>query len=926
MNTPNDFATMLREHMARAARTNHQLAQLTGIALRSIENWTSGKVRRPRLAADVLKLAQALDLDALETNLLLRTAGHPPLEALRAQAGQLADVSLQTLLATWLPPPVEPAEPHFATAIRHQLRPPVADFVGREAEASRLVTALQKALLQGSGAVISGLHGMGGIGKTELAYLLAHHLRAALPDAQLVLNLRGSSAAPLSPIQALQTVIRALEPEAQLEAQLDALQTRYRSALHGQRVLLIADDAADATQVRPLLPPQGCVLLVTSRQRFTLPGMLAINLEVLAEDEAVTLLRTLCERLSETDAQVLAGVCGYLPLALRVSGSILQINSALSTADYIRQLANERQRLAQLRDPDDPHLDVAASLVLSYARLEAASQTVFRQLGVFVAPFSTELAQQAVIVADGGELAPELHRLLRRNLVIYDAERERWRLHDLVRDLARQQLEAACEWEEVQWRYTRAVVVLARSIQDLYLAGSIPVALAQFDVERAHIDAARSWAQERAETPDGDRLLLDIALATRLVGRLRYELRQERLPLWEGAQTAAQRLGDRATEGHVLSNLGIAYKDLGELPGAIRAYEQSLVIAHSVGDRSSEGAALNNLGNVYSLLGEPSRAITYFEQDLAISRELGDRRSEPQGLGNLGRAYLLLGEIPKALGVIKERLAIARSTGDQLGEGTALLNLGLAHHCLGDFPLAVVCYEQSLAIARQLGDRQGEGVTLGNLSFTYSRLGKPRLALDYCEQALAINQMVGDRQSEGRNLSNLGYISTDLGDTERAITACRASLAITQALGARREEAYALIYLARAQAAQGRLSDGATSFARAVTLFQASGDRWSVAECRWLFGLELAWQGQREHALPLLRAALAYRREIGHVQEGEHAAILARLEQGEPLEVAPWRQQMLDKSVEKAAVNKALPAKVLPSHKGLPESDRAQTK
>jgi tetratricopeptide (TPR) repeat protein len=767
---------------------------------------------------------------------------------------------------------------------------------------------------------------MGGIGKTELAYLLAHHLHTTLPDAQLVLNLRGSSAAPLSPIQALQIIIRALEPEARLGADLETLQARYRSVLHGQRVLLIADDASDAAQVRPLLPPQGCVLLVTSRVRFTLPGMLAVDLEVLAEDEAVALLRALCERLGEADAQALARACGYLPLALRISGSILQINPALSAASYLRQLADERVRLARLRDPDDPHLDVAASLLLSYARLDVPVQMVFRQLGVFAAPFSTELAQQAVIVADGREVTRELYRLLRRNLVMYDVERERWRLHDLVRDLARQQLEAACEWEDTQWRYARAAVALARSIQDQYDAGNIILALAQFDAERAHIDAARLWAQERAETLDGDRLLLDSALATRFIGRLRYEPRQERIPLWEGARLAAQRLNDRTTEASALSNLGIAYKDLGELPGAIRAYEQSLAIACQLGDRQGEGTALNNLGNVYNLLGKPSKAIAYFEQDLAISRELGDHRSECQSLGNLGRAYLLLGEIPKAIGVIKERLAIARSAGDQLGEGTALLNLGLAYHCLGDFPLAVVSYEQSLAIARQLGDRQGEGVTLGNLGLTYSHQGEPRLALSYYKQALVINQAVGDRQSEGRTLSNLGYVYTDLDDTEGAVAACEASLAIVQALGAQREEAYTHIYLARAQAAQGRLADATSSFARAVRLFEEIGDRWSKAECWWLFGLALARQGQRERALALLRAALAYRREIGHAQAAEHAAMVARLEAGEALWVVLAEQEAAGQDENRTGKRDMPPAKGLPPHKGLPEDDRTRIK
>jgi hypothetical protein len=45
----------------------------------------------------------------------------------------------------------------------------------------------------------------------------------------------------------------------------------------------------------------------------------------------------------------------------------------------------------------------------------------------------------------------------------------------------------------------------------------------------------------------------------------------------------------------------------------------------------------------------------------------------------------------------------------------------------------------------------------------------------------------------------------------------------------------------------------------------------------------LAQQGQRAQALPLLRAALAYEEAIGHAKATEHAAVIARLEAGEPL-------------------------------------------
>jgi tetratricopeptide (TPR) repeat protein len=838
-----DFAALLQAYMARALRTNRDLAQLTGIALRTIENWTSGEVRRPRSAPDVLKLARALALDPADTNALLQAAGHPPLETMREQT---ADPRLQALLATWAaaPPAPSPAEPAQAAhrQLRHQLRPPVADFVGRESEAARLTAALQTALERGSGAVISGLYGMGGIGKTELAYLLAHRLRAAVPDAQIVLNLRGSSAAPLSPVQALQSVLRAFTPEAPLETDLELLQARYRSALHGQRALIVADDASGAAQVRPLLPPQGCALLVTSRQRFTLPGMIAVDLEVLAEGEAAALLRSVCERLEETEARVLARVCGYLPLALRISASILQTTPALPAAGYIRQLADERQRLTRLRDPDDPELDLAASLTFTYAQLDAAAQTVFRQLGVFAAAFPTALALAVVPAPGGAEVAPELHRLLRLNLVMYDTERERWRLHDLVRDLARHYLETHGEMDAAYVRYARAAVALAQDIQEQYLAGDTVATLAQFDTERPHIDAAYRWAQARAGTAEGDQVLIDIALATRYIALVRSDPQHEFIPLLEEARKAARRLGSLAEEGRALNSLGVAY----------------------------------------SRIGDAHRAIGCHEQRLAIARAIGDRQGESQSLGNLGAAYIILGEPAKAVGPIQQRIAIARELGDRRSEGVAHLNLGLALYNLGELPRAISSYEQHLAIARAVDDRHSEATALGNLGLAYRDMGKPQTAVSYYEQALAACGAIGDRPGEIRTLGNLGNAYTDLGDARRAAAICESALAMAQTIGVPREEAYALSYLARAQAAQGDLARAAATFDRAIALFQQTSERWGAAECRWLFGLALAQSGERERCLPLLRAALAYQRQIGYAKAAEHAALLANLEAGAP--------------------------------------------
>ena len=137
------------------------------------------------------------------------------------------------------------------------------------------------------GAVISG---MGGSGKTALALVLAHRLKDHYPDAQLFVNLRGASANPLPASDVLAQVIRAYQPTAQLPEDTGQLRAIYLQVLQGQRALVLLDDARDAKQVRPLLPPEGCLLLVTTRQRFALPGLQALDLGRLPQGEAVALL------------------------------------------------------------------------------------------------------------------------------------------------------------------------------------------------------------------------------------------------------------------------------------------------------------------------------------------------------------------------------------------------------------------------------------------------------------------------------------------------------------------------------------------------------------------------------------------------------------------------------------------------------------
>ena len=94
-------------------------------------------------------------------------------------------------------------------------------------------------------------------------------------------------------------IVRAWHPTAQLPEKEEEIAALYRSVLEGKRALLLMDNARDAQQVAPLIPPAGCLLLVTSRKHFTLPGLFEKNLDKLPPADARDLLLRIAPRLKK---------------------------------------------------------------------------------------------------------------------------------------------------------------------------------------------------------------------------------------------------------------------------------------------------------------------------------------------------------------------------------------------------------------------------------------------------------------------------------------------------------------------------------------------------------------------------------------------------------------------------------------------------
>jgi tetratricopeptide (TPR) repeat protein len=688
----------------------------------------------------------------------------------------------------------------------HQLPPPPGDFTGREAE----LAELHAALASSSGAAICGLRGLGGIGKTALALKLAERLAGDYPDAQFFLDLKGTDPRPLTAAEAMGHVVRAYHPTLKLPDSQAELTGLYLSVLHGQRALLVMDNAAGREQVEPLIPPAGCRLLVTSRRHFTLPGLVARNLDTLPPDDAQALLLRIAARIGDKCAGEIARLCGCLPLALRLAGSALAEREDLSPADYLCRLADAQTRLEL----------VDASLSLSYNLLGAELQERWRMLAVFPGTFDRGAAA-AVWKLGPDPMQNALSELVRFSLVEWDETTERYRLHDLARLFADAHLDPI-ERGLSQGRHAAHYETLVRAANQLYLQGgeALQRGLALFDLEWSNVQAGQAWAAEHSER---DEAAAQLCGAYPDAGVYCLALRQhphEQIDWLEAAVTAARRLRDRRGEGSRLGNLANAYGTLGQTDQSIVCSEQALAIHREIGDRRGEGTALGNLGIAYANLGQVGRAIDYYQQALAIDREIGDRRGEGNRLGNLGNAYFFQGQAERAIAHFRQALDISREIGDRRGEGNRLGNLGNAYFTLGQVNSAIEYYQQALTIAREIGDRHGEGASLGNIGSIYASLGQAEQAIGYFQQALALHREIGDRRDQGSDLCNLGSAYAAVGQVGLAIEYLEQALTISREVGDRRGEGSSLGNLGNAYAGLGRVEQAHECLEQALTIFE----------------------------------------------------------------------------------------------------------
>ncbi|RKR92938.1 DNA-binding SARP family transcriptional activator [Micromonospora pisi] len=727
--------------------------------------------------------------------------------------------------------PGEAAAAESATTTVPALLPPdIVDFTGRRAELEQLHAALVPGGEDpGTSLRVVTITGMGGVGKTTLAVHAAHRVGDTYPDGQLYASLRGTDPRPVEAGDVLARFLRALDvDERAIPFDLTERADAYRSRLAGRRVLVVLDDAADESQIRPLLPGDGsCAAVVTSRFGLDgLEGARRIQLDVFSEEEATSLLGRVAQsqRVAREPAESAAILrwCGRLPLAVRIAGARLRSRPAWPMSRLAGALRDEHRRLDNLVAGD---LAVRTSLASSYRVIGEAGRRLARRLSLFSVPDFPSWLAAAVLDVPVAEAEGLLERLVDAQLLLDGgtdlAGGGRYRFHDLVRLYLRERAGR----EEVEGG---AAVLRSGFGAYLWLAGQmsdripgpcyaairgdapptvvtglddLPDALDWFVVERAALLAVVRQACDEGAVE----LAFDLAGCLEKYFDIRgmyIDWRATNKYVQEACRSAGHRLGEAVMlrglieleTWHEADHPGVAMDRMH------RQAERLAELFAEVGHGPGMADAAVDVAWALIAKGRYAEAAARAEDAMRLAEEHGH-------LGGQARAHvaraMMHGEslaLAEAEGHLTTALDLARRLDNLRYVATVLQFLGILHTRVGRAAPAVAALEESLLILRRYQDRYAEVLTLLGLARAHL-LHDDRRARGYATAALTIAREYNLPHHTADALGALGAVELADGHHALAVRHLEASVRLWRERGWAAFLADALGVLGEAQAA-----------------------------------------------------------------------------------------------------------------------------
>ncbi|WEH32866.1 NB-ARC domain-containing protein [Streptomyces sp. AM 4-1-1] len=610
----------------------------------------------------------------------------------------------------------------------YQVPPEINHFEDRQEEQSRVLRAVADRPGGGSGPLVVSLRGIGGVGKTTLAFRLARSLRDRCPDGVLYVDLddlRRDGVVEIA--DALGELLRPLGVRPPwLEESFAGRAKQYLTRTRDKRLVVVLDNVRYGAEAVPLLPASAAsvVVLVSHGSLYDIEGGAALELPLgpLTDEHAVGLLRRIVDdpRLDAEPEAVaeLARICGGLPAALQVGAQWVRKHRRRRLPRLLGELT------AELRERGLPVVEAVWDA--AYRDVSPEARTLYRLLAVHPAPHVTaDIA--AALLGTGPDSAEDALEELESAGLLEVRGTQPSRMHGLLRAHAARCAREASDGEAAEGRerlvrwYTRQAqradalaagprMTFAERVAPLTGAPDVEFtaktdALRWLETERlalhgcvrtahAHGMDAEAWAlceplwthfldhPHYADTLDSFRTGAAAALRSGhlpALVRMRCQLAR---PLWE------QRAYDEARD---------------ELEQAVRATELFGDAEQPARERKLRASALEFRGKLASVQGDWAGAAVDFEASLRIHAEIGNDYGVLLQTYLLGQAAAATGDPARATELLERAHAMAGEQNRARMASRTGFELGRVLARLGRTDQARELFDAALVGARERG-------------------------------------------------------------------------------------------------------------------------------------------------------------------------------------------------------------------------------
>jgi tetratricopeptide (TPR) repeat protein len=234
---------------------------------------------------------------------------------------------------------------------------------------------------------------------------------------------------------------------------------------------------------------------------------------------------------------------------------------------------------------------------------------------------------------------------------------------------------------------------------------------------------------------------------------------------------------------------GLAYcfSHIGKVNESLEYYKRSVAIKEELGLFGEAGTSMINIGYNLNQIGDVKGAIEAYEKALFYyQKEKNNNVQSSTGIAqvynNLATLYNSNGDTLKPLEMHRASLAIKEKNNDKKGISISLINIGVYYYDRKEYANSIEYYERAINILTEINDQKNLAAAHSNLAESYLKTGNTEKSLQSESTAIEIRKKTNDKHGLCSSYNNLSNRLIKNGKYDEALTISNEHLNIAQEL------------------------------------------------------------------------------------------------------------------------------------------------